>query len=192
MNAFIPVAGWTLIHFVWQGAGIALAAAAALGAVRRRSASVRYLVACAGLAAMLAAPVATAGRLWQVGGDAGVVDASARLSGRATETRRSARVQTSAKMSVDNSRQPSENVLIDAAVRPRSILSDVLLRLNPDRLVRAIVFVWVLGVAALLGRMGAGWWFVRRLHRIALDTEPSSWQAAAARLSGRLGLGRGG
>src|ERR671931_573165 len=60
MNAFVQIAGWTLIHFLWQGAAIGWFAAAALRLCRRRSGNLRYLVACGGLMAMLAAPAATA------------------------------------------------------------------------------------------------------------------------------------
>ena len=49
--------GWTLIQFLWQGAAIAGAYAVARLAVR--AAEARYLLACAAMAAMLAAPPAT-------------------------------------------------------------------------------------------------------------------------------------
>ncbi|HET9361270.1 MAG TPA: ankyrin repeat domain-containing protein [Vicinamibacterales bacterium] len=49
----------SLLHFVWQGAAIAILAALTLGALRRRSAESRYAVASAGLLAMVLAPVAT-------------------------------------------------------------------------------------------------------------------------------------
>ena len=49
--------GWTLLHFLWQGAVIAgLFAAAQTG---RRSSSARYWTGCLALALMLAAPVVT-------------------------------------------------------------------------------------------------------------------------------------
>lgn len=51
--------GWTLIHFIWQGAAIGLALEAAIGLARRRSPNLRYAMALTALAAMLAAPVAT-------------------------------------------------------------------------------------------------------------------------------------
>jgi hypothetical protein len=49
--------GWTLVHFLWQGALIA----AVYAAVRRfvGGANGRYLLACAALAAMMAAPGVT-------------------------------------------------------------------------------------------------------------------------------------
>ena len=60
MTPFSEIAGWTLIHFVWQGAAIGFVAAAVLRASAGRSPNVRYLVACAALAAMVAAPLVTA------------------------------------------------------------------------------------------------------------------------------------
>ena len=60
MNSWTHMAGWVLIHFVWQGAMLAVAAALMLRACRHRSASVRYVVACGALAAMLAAVIVTA------------------------------------------------------------------------------------------------------------------------------------
>src|SRR5258705_13231557 len=60
MNPWMQVAGWTLIHFAWQGALLTLATAAALRLCRRRSSQARYAIACAALTAMLASPVITA------------------------------------------------------------------------------------------------------------------------------------
>jgi beta-lactamase regulating signal transducer with metallopeptidase domain len=49
--------GWTLLHFVWQGTGIAALAAVLMALCRR--ASTRYLVAVGALVLMLASPVVT-------------------------------------------------------------------------------------------------------------------------------------
>ena len=61
MSAWMHVAGWVLVHFIWQGALLAIAAALALHACRRRAASLRYGIACATLVAMIAGTLATAG-----------------------------------------------------------------------------------------------------------------------------------
>src|SRR5713226_3968719 len=54
--------GWTLVHFLWQGLSIAvLYAAARRGVARTSSPNARYLLACAALAAMMAAPLVTWG-----------------------------------------------------------------------------------------------------------------------------------
>lgn len=64
MTSYLQTAGWALIHFVWQGAAIAAAASVLLRLTRHRSASTRYVIACVGLAAMLAAPLVTARLMW--------------------------------------------------------------------------------------------------------------------------------
>jgi bla regulator protein BlaR1 len=60
----LQVAGWTLLHFVWQGAAIAAATRLLLRLMERRSPNMRYAIACAGLIGMLVAPAATARVLW--------------------------------------------------------------------------------------------------------------------------------
>jgi Zn-dependent protease with chaperone function len=51
--------GWALVHFLWQGATVALVVAGLLALMRRQSAQTRYLTACAGLAIMSLFPIAT-------------------------------------------------------------------------------------------------------------------------------------
>ena len=55
--------GWTLLHFIWQGAVLGLLAWVALALLRGTDAKVRYGTACAFLVLMVAAPVATFGLL---------------------------------------------------------------------------------------------------------------------------------
>ena len=64
MTSYLQTAGWALIHFVWQGTMIAAGVSVLLRLARRRSASTRYVIACASLAAMLATPVVTARLMW--------------------------------------------------------------------------------------------------------------------------------
>jgi beta-lactamase regulating signal transducer with metallopeptidase domain/multidrug efflux pump subunit AcrA (membrane-fusion protein) len=54
------VAGWTMIHFVWLGTFVALAALMSRWLLRRTSATVRYAVALACLAMLAAMPIAIA------------------------------------------------------------------------------------------------------------------------------------
>src|SRR4026209_1775092 len=60
MTRWTDVAGWALVHFVWRGMVIALAAASVLRGLRWAQPQSRYAVACIALATMLASPVATA------------------------------------------------------------------------------------------------------------------------------------
>src|SRR4051794_9695118 len=51
--------GWTLLHFLWQGAAAAATLTVLLAAMRRAGPGRRYAVACAVMAVMAAAPVVT-------------------------------------------------------------------------------------------------------------------------------------
>ena len=62
-SGFMQTLAWSLLHFLWQGAAIAAAAALGLRLLRRGSPQARYVLACAALAAMLASPAVTAARL---------------------------------------------------------------------------------------------------------------------------------
>jgi hypothetical protein len=141
MNPWTHVLGWTLIHFFWQGAIIAIVAAAALRFCRHRSANTRYALACAALAAMLAAPILSA-RVMMTPGPviAPVIDTS--------PTTPAPDVASTAIRSwtVDNTLSMDE------------------LRASVDTLLPTVVVVWLVGVVALMIRMAGGLWHVRRLQ----------------------------
>ena len=58
-ESFGHALGWTLLHFVWQGALVALLLAGVLYLLRRRTAQVRYAVSCGALVLLLVLPVLT-------------------------------------------------------------------------------------------------------------------------------------
>ena len=58
-HQIISTFGWSIVHFLWQGAVIGLLAAGLLECLRRRSSEVRYLVAGCALAACILAFIAT-------------------------------------------------------------------------------------------------------------------------------------
>src|SRR5690349_24763190 len=51
--------GWSLVHFLWQGALVALVLAVVLRGLRRQSAEVRYAAACSAMILMATLPVFT-------------------------------------------------------------------------------------------------------------------------------------
>jgi beta-lactamase regulating signal transducer with metallopeptidase domain len=64
LNAFLPPAvaeqiGWTLVHFVWQGALVAILLEAVLLAMRRRSAAARYVACSTAMVLMVCCAAAT-------------------------------------------------------------------------------------------------------------------------------------
>ena len=180
MNPWIDVAGWTLVHFLWEGAAIALLALVALWGLRHRSPQARYAVACASLVAMLAAPIVTAAVL-----------------SRAVVVIAPAAVQRTAEAQPDTLAIPDAT---SASADAASLAINVLMARNGSSVdVRAggsrawlplVVMLWFAGVAALLIRLLGGWWRITRLHRAARAAAPSAWTAAAARIAATLGLSR--
>lgn len=165
MNPWTHVIGWTLIHFVWQGAGLAVAAAIALRLCRHRSANTRYVIACMALAGMLASPVITARVL--TAPDLVL----APIVGLPQTIPTLGVVSTAARSWTD-----------ERAFSIPTVWAGV------DALLPLIVFVWLTGVAVLMVRMAGGLWRVRRLQRRSLAADRSRWQTAAERLASRLGL----
>lgn len=165
MSPWTHVVGWTLIHFVWQGAVLAVAAAAALRLCRHRSAHARYAVACVGLAAMLVSPVVTVRGLM-------TSDVTVSAVGRLSET-----VAPSGTMLTAPPRWTSEDAFSMQTVWARV-----------ESALPLIVFAWIAGVAVLLMRMAGGLSHVRRLQVQARALDSSRWQAAAERIASRLGV----
>ena len=165
MNPWTHVIGWTLIHFFWQGAILAVAAEGALRSCRNRSANTRYAIACVALAAMLAAPIVSARVLMTPG------QVIAPTVGLSHATPAPAIVSTAIR-----------SWMIDDALSMDAVRGRV------DTLLPTIVVVWLVGVAVLMVRMAGGLWHVRRLQITSLSTDQSRWQTAATRIASRLGL----
>ncbi|WP_229425085.1 hypothetical protein [Massilia sp. Se16.2.3] len=69
IESLVSHVGWTLLHFLWQGALVGCATAVALLALRNARPESRYLVACAGLLLCPAWP--TAELVLRLAGDSG-------------------------------------------------------------------------------------------------------------------------
>jgi beta-lactamase regulating signal transducer with metallopeptidase domain len=167
MSTFVYVTGWTLVHVAWQGALVGALAWVALWLCREARAQTRYVLACTALAALLAAPlatartIATAARVDQHAADgdaAGTAAAAATSAGNG-----------SAPLAGDGHAAAHARPAIDAALP-------------------VLVAAWLAGVTILLGRLAGGGWRVRSLHRAALAAAPSRWQAAGARVAAGLSV----
>src|SRR6185312_8232277 len=62
-SSLVQRLGWTLLHSIWEDAAVAVLLAAMLLAFRRSNSQSRYLVGCAAMLMMLAAPLITFGLL---------------------------------------------------------------------------------------------------------------------------------
>lgn len=158
----VRILGWTLLHFVWQGAVVALALAAANACLQRRSARTRYAAASAALLAMLSLPIVTffVLRAASPAADGGTV------------------VPVMAPR-----HQPVRMIDADLTPAPWPRVQETVATALPW-----LVAGWALGVLALSVRFLGGWLLVCRLDRSA--TPVADWQVTLDRLRARLRVSR--
>ncbi len=187
MNATSAL-GWSLLHFLWQGTLIALAAKLVLSMLPRRHAPVRYAVAAGALALMPLAVVVSLART----SSGFAAPLSLERAPAAAEER------TPRAMPAATAPWPSATSLeaLDTAQIPSSLRSSALtLSTRPwkqrvDAFLPWVVGAWAMGVVALAVRLLASYSAVRRLLRAQSESVPASVQDLLARLSARLGVQR--
>jgi beta-lactamase regulating signal transducer with metallopeptidase domain len=130
--------GWTLVHFLWQGAAIALVYRVADLTLARRSANARYVLALGALLVMLAVSVATLGYEESILASRTNHFAAARIApGRITPGR-----------------------FIPGGFTPDRRSADFVLR----HLMPYLDALWLAGVLVLSLRTLGGWWLIRRMR----------------------------
>ncbi len=182
-NDMVRMVAWTLLHFFWQGALVAVALAAALTLARRGSSHLRYSIACGALVMMAALPVTTGWWLSSLDpvsdGPRAVGPAAAVAGAGATGS-----VPVPEAMA-DGGRQAApgaaSSVLSASAARPVTLL---------DPTLPWVVALWLVGVAGLsLVHLG-GWLRVRRLRYQGTRQVEPHWRRSCERLANRLGIRR--
>lgn len=150
MTYHVEALGWTLIHFCWQAAAIAILYRATDAALARRSSHARYAVALAALFALLAVAVGTF----------------------AYEEARGA-----APLPAISS---ADSAVADIAPAPAAMSlsapspADAPLQFGSQKLLLWIDALWVLGVLVLSGRALGGWWLIEKLRRSPLAQAPQA------------------
>lgn len=197
-HPWTEVAGWTLVHFLWQGIALAALAALLLNLMPRSRPASRYAVACGCLLLMAAAPACTAIRMaWKTP---------------SIELNRVADNPISSLLpAIPSSGQPNpgranaapfsdpNQLAQSAAVLPTPALPadpatpapsgwqtgwrNLLTRSFP-----AGVAVWLAGVLLLSLRLGGGLWRVRQWRRRSVLLQSPEWSGLTARLAARMGL----
>ena len=172
--------GWALLQFVWQGALVGLLFAAALYALRRSAADVRYVVAAIGLSLMLTMPTVTALQTWRAMTD-GAPPVSAQSISKTLPQPSEAPMPPAMAPAAQSTADPIAGEILPALDRPN--LSDV-------RWVRIVLLTWLSGVALLTLRLLTGWLWVQRLRTRGTAPAPPGWQQMVVRLSKRLHISR--
>src|SRR6185503_17877995 len=164
---FTMALGWALVHFLWQGAVIALLLGLANFVFRRASANLRYVFACVAMLLMLAASITTL--VWlgvspQAGsaGPFGAFDSTLRPSG------------------------------ISGATPTTLPVGAPVLKFEQwlDQHLAALVWFWLAGVTLLSLRTAGGWIVAQRLKRIRAYPAAAMWQQRLVNLSAHLNIRR--
>lgn len=194
MNLFSSVifiqVGWALLHFIWQGAVIALVFGLTSLALRRCSARVRYLVACGFFVAMAICPMATWLAIKTDRFTLSSLVADSELS-TIRETQVSSKSPTSIE-SVPSNAQTSSPA-IEAKISSNTTVPAEAVSNWLDQLSRSIepwiphtVVLWLCGVCALSLRLLLGWVVVVRLRRNVSTLATAVWVQRMEILVSRL------
>jgi beta-lactamase regulating signal transducer with metallopeptidase domain len=164
--------GWTLLHFLWQGAAVALLFGLACRLSRRASSQSRYLAGCTALALLCAAPLITFSKL-PAGGAPGTEASNA------------------GRMFFAN--EPADPVVVRGTSEPSAIpganpRGPAIPR--PDRVLPLIVVLWAAGVLLFSIRLLCSWGKVRALVRERGEPISAEWRDCVARLKERLRVSR--
>jgi uncharacterized protein (TIGR03435 family) len=160
--------GWTLVHFLWQGLSIAvLYAAARRGVARASSPHARYQLACAALAAMMAAPLLTRGLMRPP--DASP-DAAYRIRGTPPAAFTTGIATTT--------------ITLPASVR--TTVSSV----RSAQFLLWVVIFWLAGAVVFWVRLAGGWVVAARMRSMLVRRAPPEWQQILQKLGAQIGLSR--
>ena len=149
--------GWVLLHFVWQGAAIALALAVLLALTSAAQARLRYALSCAALTLMLAAALATAASVMTRDDTAARQPRNRRRRLDCAPRHRARRQRPDAAADRGTARTPSAAAERTAS-RELARRLVVAARSRVDAAMPWLVLGWVVGVAAPVGppRSAAG------------------------------------
>lgn len=165
LSGFTVTLGWALVHFLWQGLLVGLAAGLALSLLANARPQLRYAVACAALALCLALPLATL------------------LRGAATSD------TPSVAMAIDDG-AASANVGMVERLRQPILENTRAWRGQLQAWLPGIVALWSLGTGLFALRMALGLAWVTRAARPGHGTHHPYWQARLDALAQRLDLPR--
>ncbi|HZG52457.1 MAG TPA: M56 family metallopeptidase [Pyrinomonadaceae bacterium] len=177
--------GWTLLHFIWQGALVALLYACVALWLRRATANLRYAVACACMLLMLALPAAT---FFRLNSNATAADLDGRAAGVVLA-------------------EPSGGTSAPAGSKGAQARLDANFSILPDdegaraplqrwaehRFTSALpwlALVWLAGAFGLTLRLLGGWVLTERLRREPATPLARDWRETLARLARQLRVSR--
>ena len=187
-NALLSTVGLALLHFVWQGALLALGLLLLLHMFRPERAELRYALACGTLLLMAVAPLATFGGLYGFYGGSSPVTNPAMLEPpiRAVEPVDEAQGDEALTPTPAPAQQVAPATLVSKAPRPLGSFSSYA-SLDVGRVAPYLTLLWGLGVLLLTLRLLGGVWVSARLGRRG-QLAPARYQQRLLELSRHLGV----
>ena len=205
--SIVETVGWVLVHFLWQGAVIAMLLRLALALATPSRPTLRYALGFGALALMLAAPLTTAARFARAGVaplDAGPApaatlkldeaqtlpaeiepsagaheDIAAAHPGGPDRVVRTNLLSEANRLGEENDRKRSSEWTLPPSFRARV-----------TAMLPWLVGTWVIGVMLLSVRLAGGWWRTRALRTRGVEAAPDVCQRMAARLIARMRIAR--
>lgn len=180
--------GWALLHFLWQGALVALLYASLRIILQRRAANVRYAVACGALILMLASPIMTV-----------LIIRRGINETRRAQTAATASTDVSASWKADATTPETEAARTTAAQTTWTATPEPAQTSAPEgfawreKLAKAmpwLVSIWLAGVLLLSLRVLGGWVMAQRLKTWKTAPVTERWQQALENLAQRLKVSR--
>jgi len=172
--------GWTLIHFVWQAATVALLLAAGLRGLRRSSSNVRYVVACMAMALIVALPLVTMS----------LVEVSRPVAEAGPILNPPPVMRTTLVEVVELPREPFDAPVPQMPERVTHIPWTQRIATALEPALPWLVVGWLLGVFGLSAWHLGGWAQLQRMKRRLVSEVAAPLHARAAELAGRLGIRR--
>lgn len=190
---FVARLGWTLLHFVWQGALIGLIASVVLRFMHLRTSQSRYAVMLFFLGTCAVCPPLT---YWSLSRSSDIVSIA---SGPTSEEHVARANEQSTHLAVDMEaaaeivvppRGQTNQLLLDTA-DSSSTLGDTLAlpRIEFSALQSYVpwcVVAWCLGVLVFSLRLAGGWWLTRRLFTRGVTPLRARWQPKVHTLADQL------
>ncbi len=182
--------GWALLHFVWQGVGVAILFAVGMWALRRRGANPRYVMGVGTLLVMISLPVVTLLRIEVTAPTVPADSPRTETPSLVTPLSSPSAVPAVPPRQIVR-RRPQENVPMASAVRTPPVTP---LRQRAsgrvERILPWAVTVWLIGVIVLAVRLLGGCLQMRGLKRRLVQPVARQWQQTLKGLSGRMRLTR--
>ena len=177
--------GWALVHFLWQGAALALLLLVGLAVTRDAAAQTRYTLSLVTLAAMLVLPLATGIALYDPRGS--VTPAALIVS--APAVWESSQPSSPARNPSNSpSPSPSSSAVASAPLATVDRVATLPQLLTP--VLPWLVIAWVIGVVVLSARLGHGWLSALRLRTTGTRSTAESLQRMLSRLATRMRVSR--